>query len=888
MANTFSIAQEFDNQPVKKVYIEILSNLGIESPEEILQQMIEKDNIKDGNCLNRYIQSLFMDKDTFAKVQQAKSQKEWDDLVGDKATEITQKRQQKAEKILNSLGNDVSPYAKAYFTEMAGEYIPFDTVLTAGIKVGEGQSLQMGCGEGKSGVVSLAANKLLSEKEENGKKKNQVFITSSTDELADDSFKDKMDFYVKSGLARSLVYVKKDEIVYPVIDENGKRVEPNKEIKLSELGQEERKAAIKEALSCDIVIATNTTLMQLAMEGEFKETPENGVSRHILADEADFVALDQYRPMQRTQPLNQEESNRRQNVRFEAYDILQEVLAQGQDLYDIDDENQYVDFNDKGKALVVKTINARYATNADIDKNELYDYVYDALAVETIYKEDRDYQLLDLDKQGKAEVLVSEDRASGSDIDLPEGIKQALQIKLTREGKYEGEISEEREVLDLLDAKSFLTKYFSPQGKRFISGTLGLDSKEVVAELDEDFHVTKEDIYEIPPREEAHREEQGKFLHKDGDSKRQAIAENAKTELGKGRPVLIGTVSETELKKLRQTIDQEYKDAQADKKPLIYEYTAASEKIFQDDKKRLSDKEFEDKYRAKKEKYETYKKLLKITMKDKGGENVIIIGTSILGRGLTLKTDKVTKKRGGIHVIIDGLHETSSRNQGQFKARTARGTDPGSVIEMFSIEDIPKEYRDGISESTNPEEAYEKFYKRVDTRTASVRRYVKEFVEITESQLEQVDETPGLSDNERKEIKALITARSFQIKTRACGISDKFKGRTEQYKKEIEAYRAMYISKYKDERNGQPFDETKWLKDKGFGDIADTYIPFSKERESKIFTLAGIKKQAGESKTKDVQGQSKATRDYSQNREQPGQQMGQETVIQTADRDTDD
>lgn len=855
----FSIEQEFDNESVKKVYIEILTLLGVDNPEETLQHIVENDNIKDGNALNRYVESLFIDADTLKTLQQAKTQKEWDNLKGDKSDSIDEARKLAAKKILENLGDNVSTYAKAYLLEMSDQYIPFDTVLTSGIKVGEGQSLQMGCGEGKSGVVSMAAYNLLSQPGKDGKR-NQVFITSSTEELAGDSFSDKIDFYVNSGLAKDMVYIQQDKIVYPVIDEEGKRVTPDNEIDLSSLSPEDRYAAVQKALSCGMVIATNMTLMQLAMDGQFEPASENdNVNRHILADEADFVTLDQYRPMQRTGNLLPEENKRRQELRFVAYDILQEVLAQGKNLYDIDDENQYVDFNDQGRKLVVQAINSRYGNNQEIDKNKLYDYVYDALTVETIYRENRDYQLLDLDNNGTAEELVSEDRASGSSIDFPEGIKQALQIKLKREGRYTGEISEEKEVLGLLDAKTFLTKYFSLTGKHFISGTLGLDSQEVVEELDTDFHITKDDIYDIPPREEAHREEQGKQLFRDSASKREAIADNAKTELKKGRPVLIGTVSEQEIKGLREIIDQQYADEE--NKPMIYEYTAASEKIFKEDKKRLSDEEFKAKYYVDKNQYKSYKTLLKKLMKDQGGKDVLIIGTSILGRGLTLKTDKATQKRGGIHVIIDGLHETSSRNQQQFKARTARGTDPGSVIEMFSLEDIPEQYRDGIDENTDPDVAYKTFYKRVDGRTASVRKYVKEFVQLTEQQLEEIENLPSLSEEDKNRIKALVTARAFQIRTRACGISDKFKGRVEQYKKEIAAYSKMYVARCMAERQGVKFDETEWLKNHGYENIADTYIPFSKEREEKTFTLFGIKNQAEQTTKTEVQNCSNETRE---------------------------
>ena len=50
-AKTFSIAQEFDNSTVKNVYIEILTQLGVENPEETLQTIVDNDNVFEGNCI---------------------------------------------------------------------------------------------------------------------------------------------------------------------------------------------------------------------------------------------------------------------------------------------------------------------------------------------------------------------------------------------------------------------------------------------------------------------------------------------------------------------------------------------------------------------------------------------------------------------------------------------------------------------------------------------------------------------------------------------------------------------------------------------------------------------------------------------------------------------
>ena len=87
-----------------------------------------------------------------------------------------------------------------------------------------GKSLQMGCGEGKTGVLSMAAFSILQSE------KRQVFLTSSTELLAAEAL-DKIDFYEKVGLASELVLVDSRGITRPrmengkvVRDENGKAI----------------------------------------------------------------------------------------------------------------------------------------------------------------------------------------------------------------------------------------------------------------------------------------------------------------------------------------------------------------------------------------------------------------------------------------------------------------------------------------------------------------------------------------------------------------------------------------------------------------------------------------------------------------------------------------
>ena len=809
---------------MRKIYVDILRCLGVKGAHTKLDayaaEMADAD--KNGVMFNNLVSSLFA---------------------------TPEDRIKKASKIFEKIKNDekISVYAKAYIAEMAGDYIPYDTVLTSARMVGGetgkgGKCLQMGCGEGKTGVLSMAAYAIL---QQNNKK--QVFITSSTENLAAEAL-DKIDFYDKVGLASEVVLVDSKGITKPVM-ENGKvKREDGKpvleRIDLEGKGKKFVKDALNAAYKSRLVISDNVTLMQDAMKGYLKEP--KGKERELLADEADFVLLDSYRPLQQTAEMTAKEMKTRVNNRNLAYKILEEVKRQKPEgLFVKDDSSQYVDFTKEGRSLVIKALKANQKS-PDVDWNELYDYVHDALVVDAVYKENRDYQILN-----NGQKIVSEDRAAGVSIDLPEGVKQALEIKLQREGRYFGKISPERKVLDTLNTQSFFKKYFDGT-KHFVSGTLGVDSKAIAEEL-ENFGVSKEngDIYEAPPKEKRRRIDQARDFQRNETRKRRNIVRNVFEMINEERPVLIGTVSEKEINAVKAVLEKAMeKEAEANPKfkresIRILEFTAASEDIFKQDQE-LDDDVFRAKYGVEKGQYKDYKSLIK---NESGKIGTITLGTSILGRGTTIKTSDRVNNNGGIHVIIDGLHETSSRNQEQYKARTARGDNAGSTKEFFCPEDIPEEVRRANYDeykSMSADEIYEEVYAQIDARTSGIRNYVVQFVEKTVEKLDFIEKNKALSDDHKAQAKALLTQRAFAIKNRACGVSDKFQNNIEEYNREIDAYTELYMAKYlvtdkeylTDEGR---FDEVKWLNQNGFEDIANIHIPFRRKSEQEIFKNQGLK-----------------------------------------------
>lgn len=866
----FNFTEEKWNE-TKDIYYGILAQLGVKNPEAYIQKKIEAipPEKRNGLMFNSIIEELFYaPEDKFILGLSSAEKKKYSSQIA-KADAL---RRTTASKILNRIKDDKSIPSSivGYFGELAGDYIPFDTVLTAGTMVGEGKSLQMGCGEGKTGVLSLASFKKLRDDEN-----TQIFLTSSTEVLATETM-DKLEFYDKVGIADKYVLITSEGITRPQLDDNGRllyAVVVDRDGKEStfpatvtqyfkKMTKEEKAAALAEAYKSPLVASDNVTLMEHAMEG-YLPKPAKGINRELLADEADFVLLDSYRPLQMTKKKVDREYIPAELLRADAYSILQKVLKENKNVFNMDDANQYVDFTKEGREAVVGIIMAKYGSMKSMDKNQLFDYVYDALQVETVYKENRDYQIIN-----NGNIIVSEDRASGVDIDLPQGIKQALQTKLKAKQKYFGGISEEKQVIDTLNVQSFFKEYFNGQ-KHFVSGTLGVDSDEIAEELAEIFGVNKRtgDVYEISPKGEGKRIDQGKNIFKTQDEKHKAIARNALENVKNGRPVLIGAVSEEELFALQEQL----KESGFEGRTLLY--TAASERLFEMDTINMPDDKFADKYGVAKRVYRKYSDLIK---NESGKEGTITLGTSIIGRGTTIKTSDDIDDRGGIHVIIDGLHETSSRNQEQYKARTARGTNAGSTKEFFSLDDIPESYRDGMEEMIdNPDEVYKQVYKQIDARTGSIRKYVVEFVEEARNHAKFIDTLPSskFSEQQKLEAKALLLERAFSIKNRAVGVSQDFSKNIEQYKREMQMYTSMYVAEV---RAGQEFDEATWMKENGYEDMVASHIPFSEKRKEQIFNLAGIKSHVMASREGKVEETLKASQNavLEQSKEEALQETG--------------
>lgn len=421
----------------KKTYTEILRVLGIAKDDKEAEEILSQISPENGEAFGSYIKEYYQAAEPDKKI-------------------AIQKRQEAAKSALKSSQNvKISNNTKMYLSHMMGDFIPFDTVLTAGIMIGtEGDfsSLQMGCGQGKTGVITFGTYDILANKEN---QVGQVVVTSSTKNLARESFDETIEAYSRleidgQSVATEMAYISDEQIAYPLFDKDNnlitkiikdkkgkekevpdtieiplrKKNETNEQYiesvlkvngykKIDELKQSSNKIKIEkilnivnnmekinnktlltEAYGKKIIMADNPTIMSHSMDGIIPKRDSNS-KRRLLADEADFAILDDYKPKQKLVDFEPGESDRRISLRKTANSILQDAKIELNDkLYEMDEETQYVDFTTDGENLIMQKIKEYSKTNKNEKLNELFNFTYDALVADVMYTKGRDYQII--------------------------------------------------------------------------------------------------------------------------------------------------------------------------------------------------------------------------------------------------------------------------------------------------------------------------------------------------------------------------------------------------------------------------------------------------------------------------------------------------------------
>ena len=443
----------------------------------------------------------------------------------------------------------------------------------------------------------------------------------------------------------------------------------------------------------NIIIADNATVVQDNMKGVIPDLgkDEGGQpQRHVIMDEGDFVKNDQYQYLQQTgDEYSFAEQEHRNTCRISARKIV-ESIAKDKSLYDCNIQTQFVQLNSAGiQAVVDKCKEAKIELT-----NEMMFFIEEALIAEVVYLPNVDYVV----ENGK---VISQHRASGAQIDLPEGVAQALAVKAGVE------IPSEKRVFNIQTITGAYSDLFGRQQTRAsgtheaetLSDAVVVANRKVAGKPDPTKVQTAQRYGQDKVVSALMQNTRYRTMLDDNDQVDRAILAETKIILNDGRPVLIGCVTSEDVAKMKEQLRGQY-PPEPGKKPgpsgtvekwgdkTVITYTAESAAQYEEDLANLTDEQFQQKYHLKTPKKDAPATLDEYVKKFGGKKNTIVLGTSIVGRGANIKINDEMNEKGGLHVITRGLHPSSVRQMIQFINRSMRGSDNGSSHEYFSVKDL--------------------------------------------------------------------------------------------------------------------------------------------------------------------------------------------------------
>ena len=657
------------------------------------------------------------------------------------------------------------------------EKINSDTHMAAGFLMGIGYHLQQGCGQGKSSAVATSTLMVRGGANEADK---QMIVTSSTPELAAQSFGDMAGYFDDLGIggqtgkdgqflagAERVFLMTKNGPEVAVRLPNGKMLTQNdkdyeKAVAAGKLGEYKREDGFDKTQSCEreqvcfvvrdgkisvanrvqgpgsnrlgweqdskkfsdlseqeqhlalqgiygdknnVIIADNAQIVQDDMRG----VVPSGVDRHAIRDEGDYVKNDQFHYLQQ---LGEEykDQGRRNDCRKSARAVINEIkLSENESLYEHNLQTQFTQFTNDGIARV-REVWARLNPDQPLT-NEMMNFIEEALVVETVFVKGTDYVV-------EGNRIISQAKASGTEIELPQGISQALAIKENDiAGRNVVEVPTEKKVLNIQTISGTYDRICS--GVTDASGTHDKDTMQtavVVANRQVAGSRNEAAIAEAATdtkRVDAiFQNTRYRTVMKDQKNVDEAILAETEAVLQSGRPVLIGCVTSDDVEVMKDQIRGKESDKQQESSAFeiidgrrVITYTAETSKRYETDLQAIKDGKvsadvIKQKYGVTGDLPKSFDDYVK---KNGGKKDTIVLGTSIIGRGANIKIEdkypdgmsKEAKKNyvlmneiGGLHVITRGLHPSSVRQMVQFINRSMRGEQKGSSHEFFSVEEI--------------------------------------------------------------------------------------------------------------------------------------------------------------------------------------------------------
>ena len=391
--------------------------------------------------------------------------------------------------------DDILPEAFATVREASERVLGmrhFHVQLLGGIALHQGRIAEMATGEGKTLVATLPAylNAL------NGK---GVHIVTVNDYLA------KRDAYWMGKLYKFLGLTV--GIVVPQMKHSDK----------------------VEAYNADITYCTNNELGFDFLRDNMVVTKKDKVQRGLnfaILDEVDSILIDEART-----PLIISGRGEKSSDLYKSANVFARGLRDGED-FTIDEKEKAVVLTDDGTAKAEKFF--RIDNISDVENNELYHHICQALKAHYIMKKDRDYIVSD------GEVLIVDEFTGRVMVGrrYSEGLHQAIEAK---EGVV---IRSENKTLATITFQNFFRMYSKLSG---MTGT-------AKTEEDEFKGIYKLDVVTIPPNKPSQRIDEHDQIYTTVKGKMNAVVQEIKRCHENGQPVLVGTVSVEKSEELSKTL----------------------------------------------------------------------------------------------------------------------------------------------------------------------------------------------------------------------------------------------------------------------------------------------------------------------------------------------
>lgn len=281
----------------------------------------------------------------------------------------------------------------------------------------------------------------------------------------------------------------------------------------------------KEAYACDITYGTNNEFGFDYLRDNMKFSLDRMVQRELnfaIVDEVDSILIDEART-----PLIISGPSERSTDQYAHYN-KSAIGLEPETHYKIDEKTKSATLTEDGVAEVEKRLNV--GNLYDAANIEILHHVTQALRAHTLFKRDVDYVVKD------GEVIIV-DEFTGR---LMPGRRWSDGLHQAIEAKEGAKIENENQTLASITFQNYFRMYKKLSG---MTGTADTEAPEFAK-------IYNLDVVVIPTNKPLARQDLNDVIFKTETAKFNAVVEEIKEEVEKGRPILVGTIAIEKSEKL--------------------------------------------------------------------------------------------------------------------------------------------------------------------------------------------------------------------------------------------------------------------------------------------------------------------------------------------------